>query len=55
MTKQEAQHALLYSGKGRELLLSKRIIDIKGVCRDQGGEIELKSQKELGQGWMECF
>lgn len=55
MTKQEAQHALLYSGKGRELLLSKRIIDFKRVCRDQGGEIELKSQKELGQGWMECF
>lgn len=44
--KQENEHALLYSGKGRELLLSERIIDLERVCRDGGrGRLSIRVKK----------
>lgn len=33
------QHAFIYSGKVRALLLRERIIDFESVCRDQGREM----------------
>lgn len=43
---QENDHALLYSGKGRELLLNERIIDLERVCRDGGkGRLSIRVKK----------
>ena len=40
--KQENQHALIYSRKGRELFPNERIVDCESVCGGGGREMEHK-------------
>ena len=46
---QGKEHALIYSGKGRTLLLRERVIDFERVCRDGIGRLSIRAKVKLSQ------